>query len=191
MQHPASLEMDNLRLRVSAYRSEYARGPQQWPYRCCELALNALETGNYGVGAVLLDAAGELLVEAENSVFSPGFSSSAHAEMKLLDQFETQFPNYPDRSELTLYVSLEPCPMCCVRILAAGIGRVIYLAGDKNGGMMSRCSKLPDAWVNLSRLVEIKEFQGERELKTLAADLAAAQLPSLRRKLMAIIRPNS
>ena len=182
-------ELDNLRLRVAAFRVEYENSPDKWPFLCCELALSALEEGNYGVGAVLVDQYGKVLSQSANQVFSPRFDSSAHAEMKVLDDFEANYPDYSGRELLTLYVSLEPCPMCCTRILASGIGRVVYMSSDSSGGMMSRCNKLPDAWENISQMIDIREYKGQKELKRLAFDLASAQISSLRRKLMAIIRP--
>jgi len=184
-----SSELDNLRLRVAAYRAEYQAGSDKWPFRCCELALSALEAGNYGVGAVLIDQDGNLLAESGNQVFSPQFDSSAHAEMKVLDYFEAKFPHYTQRKLLTLYVSLEPCPMCCARIFTAGIGRLVFMNKDQNGGMILRRNKLPNAWVNISQLVDIKEYKNKNEIKILAKDIASAQKDTLRRKLMAIIRP--
>lgn len=189
MSAPVSVEMDSLRLRVAAFTPEYEQSEDKWPFRCCQLALAALEEGNYGVGAVLVDQNGEVLAQAGNQVFSPRFNSSAHAEMRVLDDFEANYPDYQGRESLTLYVSLEPCPMCCTRILASGIGRVVFMSTDSNGGMMSRCKSLPDAWENISQLIDIREYKGQDELKNLAFDLAGAQISSLRRKLMAIIRP--
>ncbi|MGH1461552.1 MAG: nucleoside deaminase [Neptuniibacter sp.] len=189
MAHLVCAELDNLRLRIATFSSEYQSGSDKWPFRCCELALLSLDQGNYGVGAVLVDGHGDLLAESGNQVFYPRFDSSAHAEMKVLDVFERRFPNYSDRQSLVLYVSLEPCPMCCTRILAAGIGKVVFLAKDQNGGLMSHCNSLPDAWKNIAQLAEIKEYSGQQELVLLADDLANAQISSLRHKLMAIIRP--
>lgn len=189
MSNESCPELDNLRLRVAAFRVEYENSPDKWPFLCCELALSALEEGNYGVGAVLVDSNGQVLSQSSNQVFSPRFDSSAHAEMKVLDDFEANYPDYAHRESLTLYVSLEPCPMCCARILASGIGTVVFMCRDQDGGMMSQCNKLPKAWVNISQLIEIKEYKGEKELVALAYDLAIAQISFLRRKLMAIIRP--
>lgn len=187
----SSPQLDELNLRLSVYRSEYAAGESRWALRCCELALQSLCQGNYGVGAVLLDSAGNCLAEAGNQVFSQGYHSAAHAEMRVLDQFESDYPDYADRSRLTLLVSLEPCPMCCCRILASGIGQIRFLAKDKNGAMMSRCDKLPPAWGNLAELADISVFNGFSELNALAGDIAIAHEAELRKKLISIIRPKA
>jgi cytosine deaminase len=180
--------IESLKIRLATYAPEYRLGEHKWAFRCCELALEALEEGNYGVGAVLVDRDNNLLAEAANQVFSEGFNSSAHAEMRVLDQFENMFPDYKDREGLQLISSLEPCPMCCGRILASGIGQIIYLAEDKAGGMMSHCNKLPAAWDNLAQLIVIKCFNKEKELSILASDIASAQMQGLRQKLMLTIR---
>jgi len=184
----ATCQLESIRVRLASYSLSYKYTDDRWRFRCCELALEALEQGNYGVGAVLIDRDQTLLVEASNQVFSPQFSSSAHAEMRLLDRFEQEFPQYARRDELTLITSLEPCPMCCCRILAAGIGCVVYLSRDNDGGMMSRCSTLPAAWKNLSQLIVVKEFDPSHELSVLAHDIAAAQKDTLRNKLIETIR---
>ena len=181
--------IDNLRLRLSVFQTEYGTGITNWAVHCCQLAFEALEEGNYGVGAVLLDRQGECLAVGSNQVFSQGFNSAGHAEMNLLDDFEARYADYPDRAGLTLLVSLEPCPMCTARILAAGIGRVIYLVEDQFGGMLSHCDRLPDAWVNLSQLVDVKKFSDSKELSLLAYDIANAQISERREKLISIIRP--
>jgi tRNA(adenine34) deaminase len=94
-----------------------------WARLCCEQALLAVEQGCYGVGAVLVNDAQELLCSARNQVFSSHYLSGAHAEMLLIDQLETEYPQQ-DRSALTLYVSLQPCLMYFARFLLAGITRV-------------------------------------------------------------------
>lgn len=185
----SSESIEDLRVQLAIYRTEYALGQHKWLFRSCELAFEALERGDYGVGAVLVNQRGERLAEASNQVFSQGFNSSAHAEMQVLDQFERTFSDYSDRENLTLISSLEPCPMCTGRILFAGIGKIVFLAKDSVGGMLSHCEKLPEAWRNLSQLTKIQVSSSEPELSMLASDIASAQLPELREKLLGFIRP--
>ncbi|WP_415881903.1 nucleoside deaminase [Neptuniibacter sp. QD34_54] len=185
----SEVNIDNLRVRLATYSHEYRCGMEGWALRCCQLAMDATDKGNYGVGALLISREGDILAESGNQVFSAGFNSSAHAEMCVIDEFERTYPNYSSRSGLMLLTSLEPCPMCCTRILAAGIGRVRYLATDKDGGMMSHCDKLPYAWKNLSELIDIQEVNGLPELSKLASDIASANISLLRKKLLGIIRP--
>ncbi len=157
-------------------------------YRCCELALAALKNGCYGVGAVLFDNGGQILTEARNEVFQNGFFSDRHAEMVALNLFEEQFPAYGNRSKLTILVSLEPCPMCFTRLLLAGVGRIIYLAEDHDGGMINRLDKMPAAWRNLAQLQTRNRAEVTPTLSSLAARLASCQLDQLRHKLLKVIR---
>ena len=46
-------------------------------------------------------------------------------------------------SDMTLYVTLEPCPMCAGAILAARIPRVVYGAKDATAGAMGSVLNLP------------------------------------------------
>ncbi|WP_286237381.1 nucleoside deaminase [Neptuniibacter halophilus] len=178
-----------LQLRLATYQAEYGCGEEKWALRCCELAMEALLRGDYGVGAVLLNPQGECLLEQSNRVFSRGYDSAGHAEMRLLDQFEEQCADFPSRQQLTLMVSLEPCPMCSSRILAAGIGRVCYLAADPDGGMLSRLAHLPPAWQNLGQLLQVSRFPQAHELARLAKEIAAYGSAQRRANLLGIIRP--
>ena len=103
--------------------------------RACRLALRAAELGSYGVGAVLVDARGEVLAEGYNEVYLNGFRSDRHAEM--VDR-----PREMAR-DCTLVTSLEPCPMCMTRLIVAGIGSVLYVSPDSVGGMVHRRHGLP------------------------------------------------
>ncbi len=181
--------VDELRLRLATCQITFENSAEYWLLRCCELAFTALERGDYGVGAVLLDAQGQCLAEAGNRVFSDYYNSAAHAEMLVLDQFEKHYPNDRSRDKLHLITSLEPCPMCSTRILAAGVGKVTILACDPEGGALLHCDKLPPAWRNLAQLPIIHLLDGENPLAKLAADIAFAQANLRRQKLIHSIRP--
>lgn len=152
--------------------------------RCCELALSALLSGNYGVGAVLLDAEGQTLIEEKNTVFSTQFCSSAHAEMRVIDQYEAGFRKEYPPGTLKLLVSLEPCPMCLSRILLSGIGVVKYLAEDAVGGMVEHMSSMPSAWQNLASLQSFYHAHVSPELCLLAKMLSQHNLANLRAALL-------
>lgn len=116
----------------------------------------AVEQGCYGVGAVLVNDAQELLCSARNQVFASHYHSGVHAEMLLLDQLETE---YPQQDTLILYVSLQPCLMCFGRILLAGITRVRYLVLDKPGGFSGQ--RLPAAWAELANRLSIEQAEAD------------------------------
>jgi tRNA(Arg) A34 adenosine deaminase TadA len=178
------IEIDELLQRVKGYQVNPHFRDDWVGLRCCELALDALVSGNYGVGAVLLDAKGQLLVEEKNTVFSAQFCSSAHAEMRVIDRYEAAFRKEHPPGELKLVVSLEPCPMCLSRILLSGIGVVKYVAEDDAGGMVNRMSHMPPAWQNLAGLQSFYHAHVSPALYQLAKTLSQHNLAYLRTALL-------
>lgn len=156
--------------------------------RCCLLALEAARLGSYGVGAVLSDAQGDIIAEGYNRVFESGYRAAAHAEMECLNTFEQRYPNYGDRSGLTLTVLLEPCPMCLSRILLTGIGRVSFLCTDHDGGMAHSVRHMPAAWRELASLADIQEADVSLSLREFAAKLSKSSLSEHRKRLISQIR---
>ncbi|WP_428035875.1 nucleoside deaminase [Amphritea sp.] len=166
----------------------------------CQLALDALEQGNYGVAAILIDPQGEVVAQAENGVFncaansradgrgaSVSYSSRAHAEMLLIDQLEEGYLNcLPE--QMTMLVTLEPCPMCTARLLLSGIGSVRYIAADPDGGMLSHIGRLPPAWADLAQLQNHYHAHVSPPIRQLAADIGAANLATLRAQLLQQVR---
>jgi cytosine deaminase len=114
---------------------------------CC-LAWEAVAAGNFGVGAILVDAAGRVIVQGHNEMFHPRFRSDRHAEMVVLDRWEDG-----DRTPSggTLVTSIEPCPMCLVRLSSSAVRRVLYVAPDLTGGMVRRMDALPPYWFEAAR----------------------------------------
>ena len=100
------------------------------------LAREAQEAGSAPVGAVLVDAAGQVLARGRNRVGEAqtpehiGAASVAHAEMDLF----FQVGKVRNAAELTLYTSLEPCLMCGGASALLGVGRVVWATSDPWGG---------------------------------------------------------
>ena len=87
-------------------------------------ARRAREHGNHPFGAVLVDAEGQFLAEAENTVNS-GRDCTGHAETNLMRKASCQFS--PETlAGSTLYASTEPCAMCSGAIFWGGISRVVF-----------------------------------------------------------------
>jgi|SRR5579862_354260 len=92
--------------------------------RSFDVARRAHARGNHPFGAILVSAAGEVLIEAENG-FLPDRDMTAHAERLLATMASKQFA--PDvLAGHTLYTSAEPCAMCAGAIYWTGIGRVVF-----------------------------------------------------------------
>ena len=142
-----------------------------------------MRVGNYGVGAVLVDPAGQVIERAQNQAFVPAFRSDLHAEMAVMNAFERRFPDAENMRGYTLVSSLEPCPMCVGRLLIAGVQTVKFLAKDDLGGMATRLDKLPTAWDRLGRRQEYRVADVSEELRQFALDVFLVNLESLRERL--------
>ncbi len=178
------MKLSALEHRISHYTINPEYRDEEAGLRCCQLALQALQSGNYGVAAVLLDQSGDILVEAHNQVFSESFCSAGHAEMRVVDAYEADFRDQYPAGQLKLLVSLEPCPMCLSRLLLSGIGLIKYMVEDSAGGMVSRINDMPPAWRNLASLQSFYHAHISDELRRLAYDLSQHELGHLRDKLM-------
>jgi len=185
----ADWRRERLARRLAAFEPDTAAHPDDaLGKRVCEEALAAAEAGNYGVGAVLVDASGEVVLSAGNRVFEAGFASDGHAEMALVSRLERERPDLAP-AELTLLVSLEPCPMCYTRLKLSGIGRVLYLAPDEAGGMVGRAGQLPPIWALLHPRQVFAPARVSRRLRRLALAIFRLNLGELRERLVARAGP--
>ncbi len=96
--------------------------------KAIEAAANARQHGNHPFGAVLVDAEGRLLLEAENTVVS-GQDYTGHAETNLIRKAGALPADV--LKGCTLYTSTEPCAMCAGAIFWAGVGRVVYALSEQ------------------------------------------------------------
>ena len=113
------------------------------------LALKAVDSGNFGVGCILVDSSDNIIVEGHNEVFNPYFRSDRHAEMVVMDKFEDMNRNFTYLQDYTLYTSLESCPMCLVRLITSGVHKILHAAPDIEGGMVHESKNLPQFWSDL------------------------------------------
>ncbi len=96
-------------------------------------AQDAAQNGEAPIGAVVADPkTGEVIAAAGNQPIGL-HDPTAHAEILAIREAARKTGNYR-LTGLTLYVTLEPCPMCAGAISHARIGRVVYGADDPKGG---------------------------------------------------------
>ncbi len=94
-------------------------------------AAAAAEAGDVPVGAVLVDAEGVELARGRNRREQRG-DPTAHAELEAL---RAAFEGHGWRREgTTLYVTLEPCPMCMGALLQSRVSRLVFGALDSKAG---------------------------------------------------------
>ena len=67
--------------------------------------------------------------------------ASAHAEMIAIDKACKKLKTWR-LEECTLYVTLEPCPMCTGATILSRIDKVVYGASDPKGGCIESCIKM-------------------------------------------------
>jgi tRNA(adenine34) deaminase len=100
-----------------------------------ELALGearaAVAEGEVPVGAVVL--AGDAVVAARHNERERSADPTAHAEMLALRDAAASLGGWR-LSEVTVVVTLEPCPMCAGALVAARVGRLVFGATDPRAG---------------------------------------------------------
>ena len=100
-----------------------------------ELALaearRAGDAGEVPVGAVVLD--GDRVIGRAGNRRETAIDPTAHAEILALRQAATELGTWR-LSEATVYVTLEPCPMCAGALVAARVGRLVFGATDPKAG---------------------------------------------------------
>lgn len=103
----------------------------------------AADRGETPVGAVVVDpSTGEVIAAAGNAPIGET-DPTAHAEIRALREAARRLGNYR-LTGLTLYVTLEPCPMCAGAISHARIGRVVFGAEDPKGGGVAHGARVFD-----------------------------------------------
>ena len=114
--------------------------------RALDQAQKAFDIGEVPVGAVLtLD--GEIIAESHNNPISTSDPSS-HAEINVIREAAKFLKNYRLQNT-TLYVTLEPCMMCCGALIHARIENLVFSATDsKSGAVVSRANLLDSDFIN-------------------------------------------
>jgi tRNA(adenine34) deaminase len=107
--------------------------------RALELARAGWGRGEVPVGAVLVRE-GRLVSESHNRTMSAA-DPTAHAELLALRAAAGAQGDFR-LEECTLYVTLEPCAMCCGAILLGRVPRVVYGASDPKAGMAGSLGNL-------------------------------------------------
>ena len=95
-------------------------------------ASEAAAAGDVPVGAILLDASGEV-VAADRNRREELTDPTAHAEMLVISARAREIGDWRLTGH-TLVVTLEPCPMCAGAAVLARLDRIVYGAADLKAG---------------------------------------------------------
>lgn len=104
----------------------------KWMQHALSLANRAEQQGEVPVGAVVV-LNDEVIGEGWNQPITSN-DPTAHAEVIALRAAAQKLQNYRFPKEVTLYVTLEPCPMCAGAMIHSRVGRLVYGASDPKGG---------------------------------------------------------
>lgn len=103
-----------------------------------DLAAQAAAEGEVPVGCVIVD--GDQIVGRGRNRRESKKNALCHAELEAINEACTTLGGWR-LWRCTLYVTLEPCPMCAGAIINARIARVVYGASDEKAGS---CGSLTD-----------------------------------------------
>ena len=111
------------------------------------LAIKAQEADDVPVGAVVIDAGGNIIGRGFNTREVTNHPLG-HAEVNALNDAAKNLGSWR-LDDCTLVVTLEPCTMCAGAIVQSRIGRVVFGAFDEKAGAVGslwdvvRDSRLP------------------------------------------------
>ncbi|KEZ47469.1 MULTISPECIES: tRNA adenosine(34) deaminase TadA [Metabacillus] len=104
-------------------------------------ALKAKAIGEVPIGAVIV--LNDEVIGAGYNLRETDQRSIAHAEMIAIDEACRRTGSWR-LEDATMYVTLEPCPMCAGAIVLSRVKRVVYGASDPKGGCAGTLMNLLD-----------------------------------------------
>jgi tRNA(adenine34) deaminase len=104
-------------------------------------AREAAERGEVPIGAVLV--LNERVIARAGNRTITDCDPTAHAEIVALREAARILGNYR-LPGATLYVTIEPCAMCCGAMIQSRIARLVYGADDPKGGAVRSCFSVLD-----------------------------------------------
>ncbi len=131
MRKDQHMESDTLHDALTTHDSPLTTHDEKWMRHALALALCAQREDEVPIGAVVVRGQ-ELLGEGWNRPRTTS-DPTAHAEIVALRSAAARLGNYRI-TDATLYVTLEPCPMCAGAIVQARVARVVYGAADPQRG---------------------------------------------------------
>ena len=125
-----------------------------WMQLALQQADTAARKGDVPVGCVILDSDGNLLATGRNRREADQ-DPTAHAEVVAIRN-AAQVRGRWMLADCTLYVTLEPCPMCAGAIVNARIRRLVYGCPDPKAGAVRSLMRIADD-PHLNHRVEVVE----------------------------------
>lgn len=146
-----------------------------WDKHCMNLALEAAERaqalGEVPVGAVVARG-DEVLAVAANALITDS-DPTAHAEVLALRQAAAAVGNYR-LPGCSLYVTLEPCTMCCGALIHARIDRLVFATPEPKAGAVVSTVRVLDN-PDLNHRVSIEQGLEQERASSLLRDFFRAR----------------
>ncbi|MCA2014508.1 tRNA adenosine(34) deaminase TadA [Vibrio tritonius] len=127
---------------MTDYQASFTAEDEAFMRHAMELAAHAESEGEVPVGAVLVKE-GEIIAQGWNRSIG-NHDATAHAEIQVLRAAGEALQNYR-LLDTTLYVTLEPCPMCAGALLHSRVKRIVYGAPDLKAGAAGTVLNLFDS----------------------------------------------
>ena len=141
--------------------------------------------GNAGVGCLILDPDGRVLVSDRNRMLAPRFRSDLHAEMSALNIYEDGHPDGGDLRGHTLITSLEPCEMCTIRIINSAVTTTLFVASDLGKGGITGPNSLAPHWARLAEPLTFAQADCSEELSDISLKVFTSTIGGVVEKMMA------
>ncbi|WP_071776972.1 tRNA adenosine(34) deaminase TadA [Synechococcus sp. PCC 7335] len=129
------------------------RRHEAWMWRSHHLAQEAGTAGEVPVAAIIVGPDNQLVASAANRK-ERDQDPTAHAEVLAIRAAAKHLGDW-HLNQCTLYVTLEPCPMCAGAIIHARLGLLVYGTSDPKTGAIRSVLNLPDGPSSNHKLVVI------------------------------------
>lgn len=109
-----------------------------------KLAKDAALKNEVPIAAIITDKSGKIIAKAHNAV-EKYKSPLKHAEMIVIERALKKVQTLSNQIRLdgfSIFVTLEPCPMCAAAISHARISNLYYAAPDEKGGAVENGIRL-------------------------------------------------
>jgi tRNA(adenine34) deaminase len=120
---------------------EFSESDERHMRVALQLAAEAARKGDVPIGAVV--ARGEEVLGSAGNERELRRDPTAHAEVLALREASERLGGWR-LLETTIYVTLEPCPMCAGAITLARVPRLVFGAADPKGGAVGSVIDLFD-----------------------------------------------
>ena len=111
-----------------------------------ELAKEAYDNEEVPVGCIITDKSGNIIGRGRNRR-EENSDATAHAEIEAIREACSNLGDWR-LNDCSIYVTLEPCPMCAGAIINSRVKRVVFGAGDKKAGAFGSVYNINDLPLN-------------------------------------------